>query len=121
MIDDNPAFRAIVGEMLRALGYEVVVCGSGATGLTAAGDRHFDFALVDLRLLDASGEDVILALRAMEPRPATILMSASDWNIGACPVEKRPDAFLAKPFGATKLVAVLTTVSSGRNMPKTAD
>ena len=120
VIDDNPTFRMLLGEMLRALGHEVVVCGSGASGLTAAGDRHFDVAFVDLRLLDASGEDVILALRAMEPRPATILMSASDWNIGACPVEKRPDAFLAKPFGATELVAVLTTVSGGRNMPRIA-
>ncbi len=115
VIDDNPAFRVIVGEMLRSLGYEVVVCGSGASGLTAASDRHFDIAFVDLMLLDASGEDVILALRAMEPCPATILMSASDWNIGSCLVEKRPDAFLAKPFDATELVAVLTAVSSRRN------
>jgi len=118
VIDDNPAFRILLGEMLRALGHEVVVCGSGASGLAAAGDRHFDVAFVDLMLLDASGEDVILALRAMEPRPATILMSASDWNIGAGPVEKRPDAFLAKPFEATELVAVLTMVSGRPNVPK---
>ena len=118
VIDDNPAFRVLLGEMLRALGHDVVVCGSGASGLTAARDRHFDVAFVDLMLLDACGEDVILALRAIEPCPATILMSAADWNIGACRTEKRPDAFLAKPFDATELVAVLTTVSSGRHTPE---
>ena len=117
MIDDNPAFRVLLGEMLRAMGHNVIVCGSGASGLAAAHDKHFDVAFVDLMLLDTSGEDVVLALRAVEPGPAIVLMSAADWNIGACRVERRPDAFLAKPFDATELVAVLTTVSSGRNTP----
>jgi CheY-like chemotaxis protein len=117
VIDDNPAFRVLLGEMLRAMGHNVIVCGSGASGLAAAHDKHFDVAFVDLMLLDTSGEDVVLALRAVEPGPAIVLMSAADWNIGACRVERRPDAFLAKPFDATELVAVLTTVSSGRNTP----
>lgn len=112
VIDDNPAFRALLGEMLRAMGHDVIVYGSGASGLAAAHDKHFDVAFVDLMLRDASGEDVVLALRAAEPGPAIVLMSAADWNMGACPVEKRPDAFLAKPFDAGELFAVLTAASS---------
>ena len=115
VIDDNPAFRALIGEMLRAMGHEVLVCGSGASGIAAAQKRRFDVAFVDLMLLDASGEDVVLALRAVEPGQAIVLMSAVDWNIGACSVEKRPDAFLPKPFDSTELVAVLTMVSDHRN------
>ena len=118
VIDDNPAFRTLLGEMLHALSHDVVVCDSGASGLTAARDRSFDVVFVDLMLLDASGEDVIGTLRAVEPHTATILMSAADWNINACRADKRPHAFLAKPFDATELVAVLTTVSSRRTTPE---
>lgn len=115
VIDDNPAFRVLLGEMLRAMGHDVIVCSSGASGLATAREKHFDVAFVDLMLLDASGEDVVLALRAVEPGPAIVLISAADWDNGACSVEKRPDAFLAKPFDATELVAVLATVSGDRN------
>ena len=115
VIDDNPAFRVLLGEMLRAMGHDVIVCSSGASGLATAREKHFDIAFVDLMLLDGSGEDVVLALRAVGPGQAIVLMSAADWNISACRVEKRPDAFMAKPFDATELVAVLTTVAGDRN------
>jgi CheY-like chemotaxis protein len=97
VIDDNPAFRVLLGEMLRAMGHNVIVCGSGASGLAAAHDKHFDVAFVDLMLRDASGEDVVLALRAVEPVPCN--RSSCPPPTGTSPpaaLIKRPDAFLSK-------------------------
>jgi DNA-binding NarL/FixJ family response regulator len=54
-----------------------VACDLGAA-LEAAGSRHFDLALVDVRLDTQSGFQVVEALHARHPELATLMMSGLD-------------------------------------------
>jgi two-component system response regulator DesR len=57
---------------------EVVGCaGSGAEALAMAQARHPDVAVVDLRLPDVGGVDLVRRLRAEVPALAVVLISAS--------------------------------------------
>jgi DNA-binding NarL/FixJ family response regulator len=54
-----------------------IACDLGAA-LDSAGTRHFDLALVDVRLNTQSGFQVVEALRARHPKLATLMMSGLD-------------------------------------------
>jgi DNA-binding NarL/FixJ family response regulator len=54
-----------------------IACDLG-TALEATRVRHFDLALVDVRLSTQSGFQVVEALRALHPELATVMMSGLD-------------------------------------------
>lgn len=54
-----------------------IVCDLGAA-LDAARAHHFDLALIDVRLENQSGFQVVEALRAQHPELATLMMSGLD-------------------------------------------
>jgi DNA-binding response OmpR family regulator len=62
-IDDDPGTLEIVGWALSLAGFDVACAHSGAEGLALASMNRFDLALVDLRLPDMMGTDVIRRLR----------------------------------------------------------
>src|SRR3569832_673971 len=65
--DDQKDVRAMVGIVLRVNHYEVVEAESGAAGLKAFGESAFDAAIVDIFLTDASGIEVMAAIREQSP------------------------------------------------------
>jgi DNA-binding response OmpR family regulator len=62
-IDHDPGTLEIVGWALSLAGFDVACAHSGAEGLALASMNRFDLALVDLRLPDMLGTDVIRRLR----------------------------------------------------------
>jgi DNA-binding NtrC family response regulator len=75
------------------------------------GTRHADVALVDLRMPDLGGLDVIRAIRDLDPRCQTVLMT------GYAAVETAVEAvklgamdYLSKPLDFGRLDQLLTTV-----------
>lgn len=70
LIDDNPVDRQIYRRMLEALTYIVHEAEDGATGLEAARLLQPDCVLLDLRLTDQSGFEVLLALVKEPEHPA---------------------------------------------------
>jgi CheY-like chemotaxis protein len=67
VVDDQKEVRAMVAIVLRVNRYDVVEAESGAAGLKAFGEGGFDAAIVDIFLADASGVDVMLAIRERVP------------------------------------------------------
>ena len=80
------------------------------------GSCHVDLLLLDVRLPDGSGLDLAGELRARQPsdRPVVIVMSAS-----VLPTERDAaiaagaDRFLAKPYRAADLLALMSESLSG--------
>lgn len=75
IIDDQKDVRAMVAIVLRVNHFEVVEAESGASGLKAFADSHFDVAIVDIFLGDTSGVDVISSLRERAPALPVIAVS----------------------------------------------
>jgi len=67
VVDDQKDVRAMVAIVLRVNQYDVVEAESGAAGLKAFGEGAFDAAIVDIFLADASGVDVMVAIRERVP------------------------------------------------------
>src|SRR5512141_3367008 len=67
LIDDDPALRAFLSELLQREGWEVQQARNGQEGLHLANERPFEAVLCDLLMAPLNGFQVCRALREMGP------------------------------------------------------
>jgi DNA-binding NtrC family response regulator len=76
VVDDDATIRQTLAEILDRQGYEVHSAEDGAAALAAARRCSFDLALLDLRLPDTGGLDLMAALRELDDRTLVVVMTA---------------------------------------------
>ncbi|PYM54347.1 MAG: hypothetical protein DMD79_24730, partial [Candidatus Rokuibacteriota bacterium] len=67
VIDDEPAMRETVCELLRFLGYDVEAARDEADGLARLARERFDLVVTDLHMPHLDGWDVLESARAIAP------------------------------------------------------
>jgi DNA-binding NtrC family response regulator len=101
IIDDEKNIRALLMRVLAEEHLEVHAAGSAAEGLQIADDVDPDVILLDLRLPDASGLDVLKTLKARHPAAAVLMVTAFGQVESAVEAMKGgADDYLEKPFQA---------------------
>ena len=75
LVDDDPAFRAVMGEEIGQLGLEVHVMATGGEAVRAAFALAPDVVLLDLRLPDISGMEVLRKIREASPQSEVIMLT----------------------------------------------
>jgi DNA-binding NtrC family response regulator len=73
-IDGDPSSPGRCVPVLRDLGYQVSLAGSGADALALLGRGRFDAALIDLRLASAAGASLLATIKSLQPGINVILM-----------------------------------------------
>ena len=113
IVDDDQPFRQRLAIAMERRGYVVATADSVATGIAAAQGRPPAFAVVDLRLADGSGIDVVTALRAARA-DCRIVMLTGYGNIATAVAAVKAGAidYLPKPADAD---AVEHALLSGDN------
>lgn len=107
VIDDDPQICQVLVRVLAPAGYAVDTAGSGDTGIERVRSGEPDLVLLDLRLPDRSGLEVLEAIRA---DPATRLLPVMMLTGHATESEKmRAQAegvtdFVMKPFSQAELL-----------------
>lgn len=78
VVDDEVLIRWSLVQTLQDSGYETAEATDAATAVRAVCEspRPFDVALVDLRLPDSKGLDLVADIRRLAPRTEVILMTA---------------------------------------------
>ena len=108
LIEDEPAIRTVVNEILRKEGFEVIESASGQQGIRAAVSREPDIVLLDWVLPDISGLDVCREIRRQGVLCPIVMLtgrsSKVDMVVG---LEVGADDYLTKPFDARELTARL--------------
>lgn len=114
VVEDDAEVRALVSECLRLGGYETREAASGreAIGLAAEGD--FDLAVVDLRLPDVTGFDLIRTLSEEGELPVLVLSGLGTAQERAAGIEAGADDYLAKPFEPRELQARVAALLRAR-------
>ncbi|NOQ78958.1 MAG: response regulator, partial [Gammaproteobacteria bacterium] len=80
LIDDHTLFRAGLQGLLERMGIEVVAsAGSGQEGLKIVSEKKPDVVLLDMRMPDMDGIEVLKSLREQgEKMPIAILTTVDD-------------------------------------------
>ena len=110
LVEDEAPIRIGLTERLEAEGYRVVAV-EGVKSALAALDGHPDLIVLDRRLPDGEGLDVLRAARRGTHRPAVIVVSARglpDDRVEG--LEDGADDYVTKPFQLRELLARIKAV-----------
>jgi two-component system, response regulator RegA len=106
IVDDDVPFRERLGRALTDRGYEVATAGTVAAALAAAQSDSPEFALVDLRLPDGSGLDVVRALLDIDASTHIVVLTGYGSIATAIEAVKLGARdYLTKPVDADQVVA----------------
>jgi FixJ family two-component response regulator len=76
VVDDEPLVRSSLGRLLDGENWRVTNAASGAAALRALEARVYDVAIIDYRLGDITGMNVLDALREKSPATMAIMLTA---------------------------------------------
>ncbi|MFO0847416.1 MAG: sigma-54 dependent transcriptional regulator [Gemmataceae bacterium] len=120
-VDDERSLQEVMRTELPRLGHDVTVCPNGTTALQAIAAQTFDVAILDIRMPDVTGIDVLQRLKQVSPDTEAVMMTgyASEdsmvqaMRLGACD-------YLRKPCKMAEIEAVLIRVQEKKRLKQKA-
>jgi len=118
-IDDDPDFLSIIRETLGKHGFSVRTAATAAEGLAAARERAPLLVILDIRLPDRDGLDLLHELRNDEPTRRTPILIASVVDERLEGLRLGAVEYLVKPIDRSRLVdaALRALHAQGRRVP----
>ena len=116
LIDDHALFRFGLQELLERRGIEVVAAlGDCAAGIRRVAECLPDVVLLDMRMPDRSGVEVLRELRAAHPRmPIAMLTTSADERDVVESLQGGAQGYLLKDMEPDALIAALGEIVRGR-------
>ncbi|MBI4701583.1 MAG: response regulator [Deltaproteobacteria bacterium] len=111
VVDDDPAVRRLVGDILGEAGFEVDQAGDGAEALAAATAAPPDLVVADILMPKLDGWDLVRGLRSRFSTalvPVVLLSCLDDKESRRRGFQLGADDYCTKPFEPTELVARVT-------------
>jgi len=118
IVDDDRPFSTRLARAMEARGFLVQVAESVADGIAAVEAAAPAFAVIDLRLADGNGLDVIVRLKERRPDARGVVLTGYG-NIATAVTAVKLGAFdyLAKPADADEIHAALVAEPGERAEP----
>lgn len=120
IVDDDKPFLTRLSRAMETRGFTVATADTVAEGLAAIGRSAPAFAVIDLRLTDGSGLDVISKLKEKRPDSRGIILTGYG-NIATAVTAVKLGAFdyLAKPADADEIYnALMATQHDKAQLPE---
>jgi two-component system response regulator HydG len=111
VVDDEPSVLKVIERLAAKAGFDVVACGNGSDAMRELARKPADLAMVDLRMPDVNGLDLLKQIRSAVPSCDVILMTAYaavDSAVEAIKLGARE--YLTKPFDFERVRQVLLEI-----------
>ena len=117
IIEDDGTLRVTLQDFLTKQGFDVRSADTGEMGLALAQQQPFDLALVDLRLPDISGLDVIARLAESGEDPVMVTMTAyPEVRTAVAALKSGAYDYINKPFDLEDLRGVVARALEVRKL-----
>lgn len=122
IIDDDATFGSRLALSFERRGYTAVAVTDGTSGIAALSEQLFDAAVVDLRLEQESGLDVVTRLRATAPDLKIVVITGYG-SIATAKEALRQGAvdYLTKPTDAVEIEQALWGAGAPAQSPAADD
>ncbi|MEM6960271.1 MAG: response regulator [Myxococcota bacterium] len=113
LVDDDDRFRTRLEQAFRSRGYSVYAADCAASARSAVRDHSIDFVVLDLRLREESGLDLLADLLKCDPDLSIVLLTGYGSIATAIEAVKRGAIhYLTKPVDVDDILRVFTSAAS---------
>jgi DNA-binding NtrC family response regulator len=108
IVDDDESIRKTLAAILEQEGYDVETAGDGAKAILKSNEKLFDIALVDMRLPDMLGTELLGRIKERVPKTAKIMVTGYPTMQNAIQaVNEGADGYIVKPVEADVLLETI--------------
>jgi DNA-binding NtrC family response regulator len=108
IIDDDENIRRVVTTILRDKGYDVDTAQTGSEAISKSEQNTYDLMLIDIRLPDIDGVEVLARVHDTVPKIRKIMVTGYPTLQNAVAAANRnADAYLMKPFELDKMLETI--------------
>jgi len=118
ILDDDRPFRERLARAMQSRGFEVLVAETVREGMQIAKDRSPAYAVIDLKLEDGNGLDVVETLHQTRPNTRVVVLTGFG-NIATAVAAVKFGAidYLPKPADADDIMAALLAAPGAKPNP----
>jgi DNA-binding response OmpR family regulator len=108
VVDDDKSILRTFTRILQKSGYEIDVAETGKEAIDKADSRLYDLALVDIRLPDMDGTELLAKLKVQLQNTIKIMITGfPSLETGVKALDEGADAYLVKPVKPQELLVLL--------------
>lgn len=108
VVDDDESIRRTLSTILEDEGYFVDTAESGKEAIVKTNANFYNLALIDFRLLDMEGTELLIRIKDTVPRMRKIIITGYPTVHNAIEaVNRSADGYLVKPFDVGKALFVI--------------
>jgi DNA-binding response OmpR family regulator len=109
IVDDEPAIRQLLTDVLEMDGHEVRAAADGLAAVSAFEALRPDCVVLDLMMPGLDGYGVLRSIRSQDgdPVPVIMLTAAADADSASRAWADGADYYLTKPFGADEVLYLI--------------
>ena len=110
IIEDEPAIRSILSELLTDAGYTIEAAEDGLEGITKFRQQAFSLVLLDILMPKIDGYTVCEMIRQESDVPVIILTALDEEEAQVRAFELKADDYITKPFNILEVKARLKAI-----------
>ncbi|MEE4270875.1 MAG: response regulator [Thermoanaerobaculales bacterium] len=108
LVDDEVGYLDVLAKRLTRRGFEVTTASSGTEAIRALRQWEFDLAVVDLKMEDMDGIEVLKVFKKMDPSIRVIMLTGHGSERAAREgISEGAFDYLIKPVGLENLLKVI--------------
>ena len=108
VVDDDETIRTTMKAILQDEGYIVDLAATGKEAIQKTTEKNYNIALLDIRLPDMEGVELLKLLKDGVPRTRKIMVTGyPSMQNAISALNKNADAYLLKPVDVEKLLATV--------------
>lgn len=115
VVDDDHEFCESLWDLLRGQGYRVALAHSVAEAANQLTDRRYRVVMIDMRLVNGSGREVLKLVQEHEPDTRTILITGFRTELDALvqdALKEGANAVCYKPFDVSRLLKCIQDLAA---------
>lgn len=116
VVDDDSDVRVMLYDLLTSEGYDVLTFEKPLEALSRTAEYAPDIVLLDLRMPEISGLDLLPMLKQAAPDAGIIIVSAyANWDFYVQARERGAHEMVTKPFCSKVILDMIRKVEARRN------